>query len=118
MARRIVMAASRKAVCVSLVLGVASLLVAASAAAASYIGEIYWIEVWPSGNIAFRLKNVAVPCNGQFLINASMPGAKNMYAYLLTIKATGNTATVAHTTCGPADGYGGNYAIVDYLYYY
>jgi hypothetical protein len=86
--------------------------------AANYVGPIDWIEVWPSGNVAFKLKNVTAPCNGQFLINNSMPGARNLYAYLLTIKATGNTATVAHTTCGPADGYGGNYAVVDYLYFY
>lgn len=101
-----------------LALSAVLLLGAASAHAASYIGAIDWIEVWPSGNVAFKLKNVTAPCNGQFLINASMPGAKNLYAYLLTIKATKDSATVAHTTCGPADGYGGNYAVVDYLYYY
>jgi hypothetical protein len=95
-----------------------STLSAAPAQAASFIGPIDWIEVWPSGNVVFKLKGVTAPCNGQFLINNSMPGAKNLYAYLLTIKATGNTATVAHTTCGPADGYGGNYAVVDYVYYY
>jgi hypothetical protein len=95
-----------------------STLSAAPAQAANYIGPIDWIEVWPSGNVVFKLKNVTAPCNGQFLINNSMLGAKNLYAYLLTIKATGNTATVAHTTCGPADAYGGNYAVVDYLYYY
>lgn len=95
-----------------------STLSAAPARAANYTGSILWIEVWPSGNVAFRLKDVTAPCNGQFLINNSMPGAKNLYAYLLTIKATANTATVAHTTCGPADGYGGSYAVVDYLYYY
>lgn len=99
-------------------MALASTLFSAQAQAASYIGEIDWIEVWPSGNIAFKLKNVSTPCNGQFLINNSMAGAKNMYAYLLTIKTTGNTATVAHSTCGPADGYGGNYAVVEYLFYY
>ena len=95
-----------------------STLSATPAQAANYIGAIDWIEIWPSGNVAFKLKNVTAPCNGQFLINNSMPGAKNLYAYLLTIKSTGNTATVAHTTCGPADGYGGSYAVVEYLYYY
>jgi hypothetical protein len=95
-----------------------STLSAAPVQAASYVGPINWIEVWPSGNVVFTLKNVTAPCNGQFLINNSMPGAKNLYAYLLTVKATGNTATVAHTTCGPADGYGGSYAVIDYLYFY
>jgi hypothetical protein len=96
----------------------ATTLFAAQARAASYIGEILWIEVWPSGNIAFRLKDVAAPCNGQFIINNSMPGAKNLYAYLLTIKASGNTATVTNSVCGPAEGYGGSYAVVEYVYYY
>ncbi|MEO8018730.1 MAG: hypothetical protein ABI769_13020 [Pseudomonadota bacterium] len=112
------MTTSRKSFVARLTLTAVSLLLAVSAQAASYVGEINWIEVWPSGNIAFKLKDVTAPCNGQFLINASMAGAKNMYAYLLTIKATKDSATVAHTTCGPADGYGGSYAIVDYLYYY
>lgn len=110
------MVGRRRAIRAALLMALA--LTAATAHAASYIGEILWIEVWPSGNVAFKLKNVTAPCNGQFLINASMPGAKNLYAYLLTIKASKDSATVAHTTCGPADGYGGSYAIVDYLYYY
>lgn len=112
------MSLRRRASVASIGLALAASLISGTASAASYIGEIDWIEVWPSGNIAFKLKNVNAPCNGQFLINASMPGAKNLYAYLLTIRATRDSATVAHTTCGPADGYGGSYAIVDYLYYY
>jgi hypothetical protein len=112
------MSVRRRARLASMTLAWVASLVSGMASAASYIGEIDWIEVWPSGNVAFKLKNVTAPCNGQFLINASMPGAKNLYAYLLTIKATKGSATVAHTTCGPADGYGASYAVVDYLYYY
>lgn len=112
------MSSRRRATLASTGFALAALAFSGIASAASYIGEINWIEVWPSGNVAFTLKNVSAPCNGQFLINASMPGAKNLYAYLLTIKATKGSATVAHTTCGPADGYGNNYAIVEYLYYY
>jgi hypothetical protein len=102
----------------SLVAAVLFSSLSAPAQAANYIGVIDWIEVWPSGNVVFKLKNVTAPCNGQFLINNSMPGAKNLYAYLLTIKTTGNTATVSQSACGPADGYGGNYAVIEYLYYY
>lgn len=90
-------------------------LAAPSAWAAQYTGSVNMLEAWPSGNIAFTL-DVAGPCNGQFIINASAPGAKNLYAALLSAKISGKTVRVAQSACGPADGYGGNYAFVDYLY--
>jgi hypothetical protein len=87
--------------------------------AANYIGTIEWIEVWPNGNVAFRMTNAAPPCSPQqFILNASKPGTKNMYALLVALKAQGTTVTVSSSSCGPAEGYGSNYAIVDYMYYY
>jgi hypothetical protein len=94
-------------------------LLSAQSYATSYIGKVDWIEIWPSGNVAFKLVGVTAPCaTQQFIINKSNEGAKNLYAFLLTAKATGSSVTVAQSVCGPADGYGASYAIVDYLYYY
>jgi hypothetical protein len=91
----------------------------AQSAAANYIGTIEWIEVWPNGNVAFRLSNVTLPCTPQqFVLNASRPGTKNMYALLVALKAQGTTVTISSSSCGPAEGYGANYALVDYMYYY
>jgi hypothetical protein len=36
----------------------------------------------------------------------------------MALKAQGTTVTVSSSGCGPAEGYGANYGIVDYLYYY
>jgi hypothetical protein len=74
------------------------------------------VEAWPSGNVAFRITTAGVPCNGQFILNRTAAGTRNLYALLLTAKATGRQVRVAQSTCGPADDYGGNYAIVNYLY--
>jgi len=82
---------------------------------ANFSGAVTMLEVWPSGNVAFTLA-VPGPCNGQFIVNASSAGAKNMYAALLAAKEAGRTIRVSQTVCGPADGYGGSYAVVDYLY--
>ena len=93
------------------------LLFGASAQAwTNFTGNLVMLEVWSSGNIAFTLSVANVPCNGQFIINASTAGAKNLYAALLLARAAGTTITVSNSVCGPADSYGGNYAIVDYLY--
>jgi hypothetical protein len=79
-------------------------------------GNVLWLEVWSSGNVAFTLTGVTAPCNGQFLINASSPGIKNIYAALLAAKHAGTAVGVHQSICGPAEGYGGSYALVDYLY--
>jgi hypothetical protein len=94
-------------------------LYAAQGQAANHTGQINWIEVWPSGNVAFTMTGVTVPCTlQQFIINKSNEGAKNLYAMLLTAKAMGQSIMVSQSTCGNADGGGGGYAIVDYLYSY
>ena len=96
------------------------LLMAAQAGAATHIGTINWIEVWPNGNVAFTLNGTSpTSCSPpQFILNASNPGTKNRYALLLTLKAQGLTVTISSGSCGPAEGYGSNYAVVDYMYYY
>jgi exo-beta-1,3-glucanase (GH17 family) len=85
------------------------------ALAATYIGTIVSIEVWSLANVAFTL-SVAGPCNGQYILNASSPGTKNMYAALLAAKHAGKAVRVYQSTCGPADNFGSSYAVVDYLY--
>ena len=47
------------------------LLVVSVSQAASFAGTITWMEVWRSGNIAFRLSDPASAstCNGQFILN-------------------------------------------------
>jgi hypothetical protein len=85
------------------------------ASAATYTGLVTMLEIWQSGNVAFILAGAA-PCNGQFIINVSSPGTKNMYAALLAAKQAGKPIRVSQTICGAAEGYGGSYALVDYLY--
>jgi hypothetical protein len=95
------------------------LLCAAQSQAANHTGQINWIEIWPSGNVAFTMTGVTVPCTlQQFIINKSNDGAKNLYAMLLTAKAMGQSIMVSQSTCGNADGGGSGYAIVDYMYSY
>jgi len=92
---------------------------AVTQAALNFGGTIVWIEVWRTGNVAFRLSDPAstTTCNGQFILNASDPGIKNQYAALLAAKKTSSTVSVySYSPCGPADGYGSNYIVVDYLY--
>ena len=88
--------------------------------AANYTGKVSLLEVWPNGNVAFSLTGVAgpgLPCNGQVVVNKSVPGVKNMYAALLAAKHTGKQVTVVSSSCGPADDYSPSvlYNIVDYL---
>jgi hypothetical protein len=90
---------------------------AAAQSPAYFTGEVSMLEGWQTGNVAFTLFASGVPCNGQFILNKSDPGAKNLYAMLLTAKASGKTVTVYFTTCGVAEGYGStSYAQVGYLY--
>jgi hypothetical protein len=81
-----------------------------------YSGQITWLEVWKTGNVAFRLSASGVPCNGPFILNKSDPGTKNQYALLVAAKLAGQSVTVYADACGAAETYGGNYAQVAYLY--
>ena len=96
--------------------GIAAFAIGMQAQAASYTGTIGWIEVWPNGNVAFVVTGAAPPCAPQqFILNASNPGTKNQYALLLTLKSQGKPVRVSSSVCGPAEGYGANYALVEYL---
>lgn len=109
----------KPASCASVVFSCLALLAAAQSQATNYTGTVNWIEVWPSGNVAFTLSGVTPACStAQFIINKSNDGAKNLYALLLTAKASGNSIMVSQSVCGPAEGYGSSYAIFDYLYTY
>jgi hypothetical protein len=84
---------------------------------ASYTGNISLLEIWPNGNVAFKLATSVPTCNQQFVLNASQPGTKNLYAALLAAKISGKQIQVVDVgTCGPAEGYGGSYNLVAYLY--
>jgi hypothetical protein len=91
------------------------LALAAPAKAVEFTGVISMLEVWPSGNVAFTLAGAA-PCNGQFILNASAPGTKNMYAALLAAKHAVKPVRIYHSSCGVAEGGAPNYALVGYLY--
>ena len=100
----------------TMLFGGAALVLAMQAQAASYTGTIIWIEVWPNGNVAFTVSGVTLPCTPQqFILNGSNPGTKNQYALLLTLKSQGKPVRISSSTCGPAEGYGANYALVDYM---
>lgn len=98
-----------------LLVAVVGCAVASLAFAASHTGQVTTLEVWTSGNVAFTLAG-ATPCNGQFILNVSSAGTKNQYAALLAAKQSGKPVRIYSGSCGPAEGYGGNYALVDYLY--
>lgn len=93
-------------------------MLATQTALADYTGTITQLEVWVTGNVAFTLGPSATPpCNGQFILNRSDDGTKNMYAALLAAKKTGTPVSITSTTCGPAEGYGAsNYNLVTYIY--
>ena len=77
--------------------------------ATTYTGTVSMLEVWESGNIAFTLATSTPTCNGQFILNASAPGAKNQYAAVLAAKAKGSQVTVyVSGNCTPADGFSGS----------
>jgi hypothetical protein len=80
-----------------------------------YSGEITWLELWRSGNVSFTLSATGVPCNGQFILNRSEAGTKNQYAALIAAKLAGRTVSVYFDACGPAEGYGADFAQVAYL---
>jgi hypothetical protein len=92
--------------------------IASVANAAGYSGTVSMLEIWPNGNIAFSIVGVALPCNGQSIINKSVPAAKNMYAALVAAKSAGRRITLSTSSCGLAEDYSPNVFcnIVDYLY--
>ena len=81
-----------------------------------YVGNVTWIEVWKAGNVAFKLDVANPPCNGQYGLNKSDPGFKNLYAALIAARFADRPITVYAPSCVPAEGYGGSYASVEYLY--
>jgi hypothetical protein len=84
---------------------------------ALYTGNVVMLETWRTGNVAFTLSAAGVPCNGQFILNKSDPGSRNLFAVLVTAKTTERAVTVYFTGCGPAEEYSGtNYALLNYLY--
>lgn len=89
---------------------------ATSVAAATEVA-IEWIEVWANGNVAFKTTPTASTCNGQYIINQSSAGAKNMYATILSAKIAGKKVAISSASaCGAADNYGGSYNIPRYIY--
>ena len=110
---------SRKFTGLKMMFAAMTLALAGQAQSASSIGNVGWVEVWPSGNLAFRIAGTTAPCTTQtFIINKTNEGAKNLIATVLMARASGIPLTVTNSVCGPADGYGGSYAIIDYLYIY
>ena len=81
-----------------------------------YTGNVTWLEVWKTGNVAFKLDAANPPCNGQYVLNKSDPGFKNLYAALIAARLTDRPVTVYVPSCVPAEGYGGSYGSVEYLY--
>jgi hypothetical protein len=111
----------RKGKALSLALGIATLVAEAGLLQAqttnSYVtGNISWLETWKSGNVAFTL-TATTPCNGQFILNKSDPGFKNQYTMLVAAKLADRPVRVYLGSCIAAEGGGGNYAEVVYLYY-
>ena len=101
----------------ALLLGLSASSTLVQAQAASYSGNITWLEVWKIGNVAFRLDAPNPPCNGQFVLNKSDPGFKNLYGALIAAQLAGKRVRVYTSSCIPAENYGGNYIEVSYLYY-
>jgi hypothetical protein len=83
---------------------------------AYYTGNVIWLEVWKNGNVAFTLATSGVPCNGQFVINGGLEGARNAYAALLGAKLADKPLRVYVGSCVTPPGTSGSYADVNYLY--
>jgi hypothetical protein len=102
--------------CAALLSGVIAA-IANAQSPAYYTGEVLMLEAWRTGNVAFTLNASGIPCNGQFVLNKSDPGMKNLYAMLVAAKAADRTVRAYFDGCGPAEGYGStSYAQVAYLY--
>jgi hypothetical protein len=106
---------------IGLALMLGGLLASWNASAADYTGTISMLEVWSSGNIAFRLSPVAPAvnngCGDQFIVNKTDDGAKNIYAALLASQKADTQVRVSSYACGPAAGLAGSsYNLVTYLY--
>lgn len=87
-----------------------------TASAASVVGTVEQLEVWRGGNVAFTLSSSVSACNGQFILNTSAVGTRNIYTALLSAKLTGTRVDVRYSACGAAEGYGGNYNLVDFVF--
>jgi hypothetical protein len=90
-------------------------------AAVTFTGKITWLEVWASGNVAFRVEQSASAyCNGQFIVNFSWNGSKNLVATLLAAKSQDTPIRVMSYVdsegCTAAEGYGSSYIKADYVY--
>lgn len=81
-----------------------------------WTGEVAMLETWPNGHVAFTLNTPTPPCGQQFVLNFNNAGFKNMYALLLTAKASGRTVKAYVGSCGTIDNGTFNYAHVTYLY--
>ena len=80
-------------------------------------GQVNMLEVWENGNVAFTLMPLVTTCGGQFILNFSSNGSKNMYSALLASKISGKSVSVSYSdVCGPAENYGSQYNIPRYLY--
>jgi hypothetical protein len=73
------------------------------------------LEVWRSGDIEFKLDAAGVPCNERFVLNKFDPGTKDFYPMLLTAKSSERTVRAYFDVCGPAEGSGGNFALIQFL---
>jgi hypothetical protein len=80
-------------------------------------GNVAMLETWFNGNVAFTLSTGVSSCNRQFILNVSSAGTKTLYAMLLAAKSKGVQVRVYGTdTCVAADGGGGSYNSVSYIY--
>lgn len=96
-----------------------TMLLSSMAHAAFFItGTVETMVVWRIGNVSFTLSTATTSCNGEFILNSTEPGFKNLYAALLAAKRTGTAVKVFSSTCVVAANYGNSdsYNIVDYLY--
>ena len=88
-----------------------------SARAANISGTVDMLEVWTTGNVSFTLSTAVGSCNGQFILNVSNPGTKNIYAMLLAARHAGKQVRVyTSDVCIAADGLGGSYNQPLYVY--
>ena len=86
-----------------------------------FTGTIDVLEIWKTGNVAFTLSpTVASFCGGQFVVNASAPGSRNLVATLIAAKSAGKPIRIVSyvdvSGCITADGYGGTYIDPNYIY--
>ncbi len=86
--------------------------------AGTVTGKVNMLEIWENGNVVFTLDTAVTACNGQFVLNFSSNGTKNIYSALLAAKMSEKSVRVIYSdTCGLADNYGQlQYNIPIYVY--